>query len=222
MRVLVPFDPRDPKSRLAPILSENERQEFARTMLKDVIEAIRETGITPEVLTPTRIEVRGASILVDDRPLSAAVNATLDATADPTAVVMADLPLITPSACSRLFEAQGKVVLARGLGGGTNALVTRHPDFEVDYHGTSYYDHLQATENSNISVTELDSFRFAVDIDQPEDLVEILLHGDGQARKWLTSRGFRLYTGDGRVTAKRMKNQNIMNRSGSSCINDVP
>ncbi|WP_227378425.1 hypothetical protein [Haladaptatus halobius] len=88
MRVLVPFDPRDPKSRLAPILSENERQEFARTMLKDVIEAIRETGITPEVLTPTRIEVRGASILVDDRPLSAAVNATLDATADPTAVVM--------------------------------------------------------------------------------------------------------------------------------------
>jgi 2-phospho-L-lactate/phosphoenolpyruvate guanylyltransferase len=100
--------------------------------------------------------------------------------------------------------------------------VTRHLDFEVDYHGTSYHDHLQAAENCNISVAELDSFEFAVDIDQPEDLIEIPLHGDGQAREWLTSMGFRLYTGDGRVTAKRVKNQNTINRPGSSSINDVP
>ncbi|WP_458209839.1 2-phospho-L-lactate guanylyltransferase [Haladaptatus sp. NG-SE-30] len=222
MRVLVPFDPRNPKSRLAPILNEDERQEFARTMLKDVIEAIRETGITPDVLTPTRIRVRDASILVDDRPLSSAVNATLDATVGPIAVVMADLPLITPAACSRLFKAEGEVVFARGLGGGTNALVTRHPEFAVDYHGTSYHDHLQIAENHNLSVTELDSFRFAVDIDQPEDLVEILLHGDGQAHEWLRSTGFRLENGDGRMTAKRINDQNTMNRPGSSGLNDVP
>jgi 2-phospho-L-lactate guanylyltransferase len=203
MRVLVPFDPREPKTRLTSVLSEDERREFARAMLDDVVTTIRKTGRTPEVVTPTRIHVRGASILVDDRPLSAAINAKLEAATESISVIMADLPLLTPSSCSRLFEADGNVVLAQGLGGGTNALVTRHSDFRVDYHGTSYHDHLEIAETCGISVTELDSFRFAVDIDQPRDLPEILLHGTGRANEWLRSAGFQLTTDDGRVVATR-------------------
>ena len=206
MRVLVPFDPRNPKTRLDEAFGDDERREFARAMLTDVVDVVRDTGITPEVLTPTPIDVVGATTLVDDRPLSPAVNAVLDATAEPTAVVMADLPLLTQSTCSRLFEAEGEVVLARGTGGGTNGLVVRHPDFRVDYHGTSYLDHLAAAETCDASVVELDSYRLCADIDEPADLSELLLHGRGRAYEWLRDAGFRLETGDGRVTARRPRN----------------
>ena len=206
MRVLVPFDPRNPKTRLDAVFSDDERREFARAMLTDVVEAVRATGHAPEVLTPTRIDVSEATTLVDDRPLSPAVNAVLDATAEPTAVVMADLPLVTQSTCARLFEAEGEVVLARGTGGGTNGLVARHPDFRVDYHGASYLDHLAAAESCGASVVELDSYRLCVDVDEPEDLAELLLHGRGRAHEWLRNAGFRLETGDGRVAARRPRN----------------
>lgn len=208
MRVLVPFDPRDPKSRLAPILAEDERREFARAMLTDVVETVRGTGVTPEVLVPTQIDVPGATTHVDDSPLSPAVNTLLDEISEPIAVIMADLPLVTQSACSRLFEATGDVVLARGMGGGTNALVTRHSDFEVDYHGASYLDHLETAERCGASVAELDSYRFGVDVDEPGDLPEILLHGSGRAYEWLQDAGFQLVTGDGRVTVKRTRSVN--------------
>lgn len=208
MRVLVPFDPRNPKTRLAASLDENERREFARAMLNDVVKAIRGTGITPEVLTPTHVNVRGASVLVDDRRLSPAVNAKLDAARESIAVVMADLPLVTQSVCSRLFGTEGEVVLARGIGGGTNALVTRHPDFEVDYHGASYLDHLAAAENCGASVTELDSFRLGLDIDELGDVPEVFLHGSGQAYEWLRNAGFQLDAGDGRVAIERTEESN--------------
>ncbi|WP_137285676.1 2-phospho-L-lactate guanylyltransferase [Halorussus salinisoli] len=208
MRVVVPFDPRDPKTRLDAILDEGERREFARAMLTDVVEAIGGTDITPEVLTTTPIDVPGAATLVDERPLSQAVNAVLDVTSEPTAVVMADVPLLTPSSCSRLFEAAGEVVLARGMGGGTNALVTRHSDFRVDYHGASYLDHLEVAERYGASVTELDSYRFSVDIDEPGDVSEVLLHGHGETYDWLRNAGFRLDTGDGRVAVERVRESN--------------
>jgi len=205
MRVVVPFDPRDPKTRLDAVLGESERREFARAMLADVIEAIRGTDTTPEVLTPVHIDVSGATTLVDDRPLNRAVNAVLDSSAEPIGVVMADLPLITASACSRLLEATGEVVLARGMGGGTNALVSRHPDFRVDYHDASYLDHLDNAERCGASVTEFESYRFGVDIDEPGDLPEILLHGRGRSDNWLRDAGFRLDTGDGRVAVERRR-----------------
>ncbi|WP_435181198.1 2-phospho-L-lactate guanylyltransferase [Halorussus sp. AFM4] len=210
MRVVVPFDPRDPKTRLDAVLGESERGEFARVMLADVVEAIRSTDTTPEVLTPTHIEVSGATTLVDDRPLSRAVNAVLNASAEPVAVVMADLPMLTPAACSRLFEASGEVVLARGTGGGTNALVNRHPDFRVDYHGASYLDHLDIAERCGASVTRFDSYLFGVDVDEPDDLQEVLLHGRGRSDEWLRDAGFRLETGDGRATVKRRREPDDM------------
>ncbi|QDX40556.1 2-phospho-L-lactate guanylyltransferase [Salarchaeum sp. JOR-1] len=202
MRVLVPFDGRNPCSRLAPVLDSDERGAFAALLRDDVLDAVRAAGGRPELLATAPVDA-DVPVTVDDRSLSAAVNAVLDAGEEPTAVVMADLGLATPRALSRLFDASGDVVLAPGRGGGTNALVVRHSDFRVDYHGASCRDHRRAAHAVGASLRELDSHRLATDIDEPGDLAELLLHGDGRATRWLRDAGFRLSTGDGRVAVER-------------------
>ncbi|WP_247731607.1 2-phospho-L-lactate guanylyltransferase [Halovivax limisalsi] len=213
MEVLIPFAADAPKSRLSPVLSPDERRAFARAMLADVLGAIEASGRDPRVLATAPIDV-DATVTVDERPLSEAVNARLDehfgspaprrsVSADPLAVVMADLALATPSSLDRLFDASADVALAPGRGGGTNAFLTRHPDFRVDYHGTSYLDHRRIASEIDASVAVVDSVRLSTDVDEPADLVEVLCHGDGRARDYLDDAGFELETTDGRVTVSR-------------------
>ena len=202
MNVLVPFAAGDPKTRLADALGPEERTAFARAMLSDVCEAIVDAGREPTVLATGDVDC-SHDVVVDDRPLTAAVNAHLDTLGTPVAVVMADLALATPSALERLFDRAGDVVVAPGLGGGTNALVVRHDDFSVDYHGASVRDHRRIAREIGASLAEVDSFRLAVDVDEPADLAEVLLHGEGRAREWLHDAGFELETTDGRVVARR-------------------
>lgn len=208
MQVIVPFATQAPKTRLDAVLSASERQDFARAMLADVLAAVRATGHEPRVLATGPIEV-GVPVTVDERPLSEAVNAQLEAhlegrsDADAVAVVMADLALATPAALERLFTEAGEVVFVPGRGGGTNAFVTRHPAFRVDYHGTSYLDHREIARAVGATASVVDSFRLATDVDEPSDFVEVLCHGDGRSRDFLVDAGFALETTDGRVTASR-------------------
>ncbi|WP_332900029.1 2-phospho-L-lactate guanylyltransferase [Haladaptatus sp. CMSO5] len=199
MRVLVPYAEAEPKTRLSPLLSATERRAFSRAMRDDVLSAIEDAGGEPTVLAPEPLDC-DVPVIVDDRSLSAAVNAHLEPN---TAVVMADLALATPDALLRLFDAPGDVVIAPGLGGGTNALVSRHPDFFVDYHGASFRDHREIVSECGADLTVLDSFRLAADIDEVADLAEVLLHGSGRAHDWLVEAGVRIDTGSGRVSVCR-------------------
>ncbi|PSQ08476.1 2-phospho-L-lactate guanylyltransferase [Halobacteriales archaeon QS_6_71_20] len=205
MDALVPFSPDRPKTRLADALAPAERREFADAMLTDVLAALRAADFSPRLLA-TEATGRDVPETVDDRPLTGAVNAALAArdpsAASPVAVVMADLALATPRALGRL-RAPGDVVIAPGRGGGTNALLVRHPEFGVDYHGASYLDHLRAARRVGASVRELDSRRLATDVDERVDLAEALLTGEGAARDWLRDAGFELATGGGRVSVVR-------------------
>lgn len=199
MDVLVPFAAGEPKTRLADALGPDERAAFARTMLLDVCDAVRDADGEPTVLSTGPVDCP-YPVVTDDRPLSEAVDAHLR---PPMAVVMADLALATPAALRRLFETDAEVALAPGLGGGTNALLTRHPDFSVDYHGASIRDHRRIAREVGADLATVDSFRLAVDVDEPSDLAEVLLHGDGRARAWLEDAGFEVATTDGRVVAVR-------------------
>jgi 2-phospho-L-lactate guanylyltransferase len=248
MRVVVPFDAVESKTRLAAVLDAEERRAFAEAMLRDVLDALEHLDAPaigdPTVLATAEVDV-DAPVTVDDRPLTAAVNAVLadaddgadahaddgaDAHADDgadadaegegdddggagsegragatesTAVVMADLALATPDALARLFEPDADVVLAPGLGGGTNAFVARNPSFRVDYHGASIRDHREAARDLDATVATVDSFRLAADVDEPADLAEVLLHGAGRSAAWLRDAGFELAVDGGRVGAAR-------------------
>lgn len=202
MHVVVPFDTREPKTRLAPVLDSDERREFARVMLRRVCTTIEETGREPTVLATTDLDVPWP-VRVDDRPLSDAVNAVLADSDSPVAVVMADLALATATALERVFEAEGEVVLVPGRGGGTNAILARHSDFRVDYHGASIRDHRKQAAAVGAEPTLVDSFRLATDIDEPIDLAEVLLHGKGTPAAWLQDHAVEVAISGGRVTATR-------------------
>lgn len=207
MRVVVPFDAREPKTRLAPVLGPAERREFALAMCRDVLDTLRASGVEPELLANAPVDV-DAPVTIDDRDLTDAVNGALaDAGDDVTAVVMADLALATPAAIERLLSpgSRAGVTIAPGRGGGTNALVVRQSAFRVDYHGASVRDHRRAAEDLGATVQEIDSFRLATDIDEQADLAEVLLHGGGRSRDWLRSMGFELLTEDGRVGVTRSR-----------------
>lgn len=202
MDVLVPFDVRDPKSRLDSVLDADERAAFARATCRDVLDALAAAGFEPTVLATAAVDWP-PSVVVDDRPLTTAVNAALTERGPPLAVVMADLPLATPAALSRLTKPDADVVLAPGLGGGTNALVVRTADFAVDFHDASIRDHRAAARSAGASVASVDSFRLACDVDEPADLAEVLLHADGRAADWLADAGFELSVTAGRATVTR-------------------
>lgn len=217
MHVVVPFSTDHPKTRLAEVLDPAERRDFSEAMLRDVLDALdgvdREFDVT--VLSTGPVDVEGlrpsgsrtpsddvdAPVVVDEQPLTPAVNDRLGSV--PTAVVMADLALATPAALADLLGSDADLAVAAGLGGGTNAFLARDPAFHVDYHGASYRDHLDIAREAGLSVREVDSRLLAVDIDEPEDLAEVLLHGEGAARDWLEDAGFELDVGDGRVEAVR-------------------
>ena len=213
MRVVIPYTDRDPKSRLAPMLSEAERRAFARAMLCDVVETVRRAGHDPELLVPEPIDgantdtaIDDVSTTVDDRALTPAVDAAFDRIGEDVpelGIVMADLPLATPAALRRLAAVGGDVAIAPGRGGGTNALVVRNPAFPADYHGASFRDHREAAVEAGLSVGVVDSMRLATDVDEPADLAEVLLHGDGRAHEWLVDAGVELDTGGGRVGVRR-------------------
>jgi len=204
MHVFVPFDAGDPNTRLAPAV--DDQTAFAEAMLADVLAAIWDAGHEPVVLATESVDI-DARVRVDDRPLSPAVNAALADADLPVAVVMSDLPLVRAEAIERLVETTGEVVLAPGLGGGTNALVVRDSGFRVDYHGGSYRTHRQHASECGLAHTTVDSFRLALDVDTPADLGEVLLHGEGRAATWLREAGFELDESDGRARASRTEEE---------------
>jgi 2-phospho-L-lactate guanylyltransferase len=224
-RVVVPFDATRPKTRLAPVLDTDERDAFARAMLRDVLAAVdtlddatvdvvstapldRDGGPGSDLAPRSAPESR-ATVTVDDRSLDAVVDDAIAETVGtgtaqgPLVVVMADLALVTPTALSRLLAPDADVVLAPGRGVGTNALVVRTPGFRTDFHGTSYLDHRRAARDVG-TVEAVDSFRLATDVDEPADLVEAFVHGGPATTAWLTER-FELAVADeeGRVTLVR-------------------
>lgn len=204
MHVIVPFGCENPKSRLDGVLTLPERREFARAMFQDVIETVDATRHRPVVVASGTLETSvPARTRTDSRPLSTAVNAVIEEYSVPIAVVMADLPLATPEVLSDVFDTAGDVVLVPGLGGGTNVLVVRDDSFAVDFHGGSYWNHRDIAHENELEAVEAGSWRLAVDIDEPGDLVEVLGHSTSRASEWLVENGFSVDNTTGRVTVTR-------------------
>jgi 2-phospho-L-lactate guanylyltransferase len=201
---VIPFRPVDPKTRLAPLLSLPEREAFARAMLADVVGAVRAAGLDPLLLSTHPYDCPGVEVRLAPVGLSDALNALLPTLAGPVLIVMADLPLADAEAVRRLVGTACDVAIAPGRGGGTNAIYLRDPTrFHVDYYEVSVQKHLQIAEDAGLSVECVDSFRLYLDLDEEEDLVDLLIHGEGRARAYLESLGIGLLATKGRVCLER-------------------
>ncbi len=206
---VIPFKPRNPKTRLSCVLSQEERESFARAMLADVVDAVYGGGCSPSILSTEWFgcegaNFRGAAVTVNPAGLNEALNPMLSAMNGPCLIVMADLPLLNPEAIRLLTGTNSEVALAPGRGGGTNAIyLARASRFRVDYYGASFLKHRAIARQSGLSCETTDSFRLHTDVDEKEDLVELLIHGAGESRRFLEDLGFSLSIEKGRVGVLR-------------------
>lgn len=201
---VIPFRPVNPKTRLSGLLSQAERETFARAMLADVVDAVRAAGLEPLVLSTHPYDCPGAGVQVAPVGLSDALNALLPALGGPVLVIMADLPLVTPETVREIAGSRAEIAIAPGRGGGTNAILIRDPArFHVDYYEVSVQKHLAIAAAAGLSVEVVDSFRLYLDLDEEEDLVDLLIHGEGRARACLESLGIGLRAACGRVCLER-------------------
>ncbi|TAJ43531.1 2-phospho-L-lactate guanylyltransferase [Methanofollis fontis] len=201
---VIPFKPKNPKTRLSCVMEQEERETFARAMLADVIAASCEGGCSPRLLCTAPYLHPTAEVCVDADGLNESLNRVLSAASSPLLIIMGDLPLADGAAIRRLVSTEADMGIVPGRGGGTNAIFLRHPGrFRADYYGASFLKHMAIADEAGLSVEVIDSFRLHTDVDEKEDLVEVLIHGRGEARRCLQSLGFVLSVEGGRVGVER-------------------
>jgi len=152
IQALIPFKPVNPKTRLSPVLTQKEREEFARAMISDVVEAVSGAGCSPVLLCTSEFSFDGAEVCVIEEGLNEALNHTLPKCAVPVLIIMSDLPLVRCGDLRRLFETKADVAIVPGIGGGTNIIYVKEPaKFHVQYYGFSFARHMEIAKESGSS-----------------------------------------------------------------------
>lgn len=192
-------------------MDQNEREEFARAMLDDVIKAVIAAGCRLSLLSTEEYVHNRAETIVRKEGLNDALNWVFSESGEPVLVIMADLPLATPDSIRRILETKMDLAIVPGRGGGTNVIFIKDPSlFRADYYGASFLDHMKIAEDYGLTVEVIDSFRLSTDVDEKEDLVELMIHGNGSAKDYLDSSGFLLSIEKGRVGVKRSTHEQAL------------
>ena len=203
MKAVIPYKKCSAKSRLSPVLTREEREEFVELMLNQVIDTLKEAGVgTIDILSPSIYGLENmtkANVLLDKNDLNEALNGYLEQAEEPVIIVMADLPLLSSKHIIEIVSTKKDVCIVPGKGGGTNALYIKNPsNYRVRYYGSSFLTHCSIAADSGQNFEIYDSFFAGTDIDEPEDLVELLIHGKGPAKDYI-NRKFKLDVSRGRV-----------------------
>jgi 2-phospho-L-lactate guanylyltransferase len=182
------------KTRLAAVLSPNERATLVLAMLDDVLAASLAHSawdtwvISGDERVLALAAQRGATSVVEEgHTLLGAVRqverAAIDLGAESLAVLLGDVPLITAAALADSLDLAAPVVAARAASdGGTNLLVRRPPDAIPPRFGRASFDkHCWAARRARLDVARVDRPELAFDLDRPED-IESLLKAGGRNR----------------------------------------
>jgi 2-phospho-L-lactate guanylyltransferase len=198
--IVIPFKHENAKSRLSTVLSPKERRLLAFAMLRDVLSAVLGHSWASVLSRPGLgiVEVGcDVEIVESELELNDALNSLIAEEArrgwqQDILIVMADLALLTEMDVVGILNCEGDVVLCPGRGGGTNMILIRSPVFRTCYQGLSFPRHLAFAEAACLKATVFESFRAGCDIDEPEDLSEVLLHGHGETKALLEKMNFKL------------------------------
>jgi len=211
MRAVIPFKKSNAKSRLSPLLTDKEREDFAMAMLSDVAGTLVRSGCfeVVDILSTSVIDFEGANIVLANSGLNEALNEYLEKMSshslnEPVLIIMADIPLVSIKNIMDITASRSDVVIAPGRMGGTNAIFIRSTSrFHVDYYGASFLKHRDIAQNNGLAVEVFDSFNLSTDIDEVADMAEVLIHGTGRAADCLKRLGFSLAGNGGRLGVKR-------------------
>jgi 2-phospho-L-lactate guanylyltransferase len=186
---VIPIKPlRLAKSRLAPILSPQQRQSLAEAMLRHVLKVVQSATQVTGTLVISRdnhalsiareygaktIQESGAPEL--NIALMRATSLVASWRSDAMLILPADLPLITADDISRIIELglqdPNSVVISTDRDkNGTNALFVRPPGLiQYAYGEGSYQRHAVLARDAGAVVNVYESDRLWQDIDYPED-----------------------------------------------------
>lgn len=178
------------KSRLAPLLSENERRQFCLAMLKDVLTAVGNTkdinrtvvvSKDPHVL---RVAKRFCTFPLKEsrsglnQAISEAINWCISMTAKGTLILPADIPLISSQHLNKILHFGGEssmVICPSRTGDGTNALFLNPPRAVLTFYGRrSFQRYVKEASKRRIQYYVHRSPKIALDIDTIKDLSDFI------------------------------------------------
>ncbi len=180
------------KTRLSPFLSEIERKELLKCMLKDIVSNIRSS--VEEIIVISKDEEvleyaqsLGLKCLNEREHESDYLNNSLldsisyvkDNYSDANILMLpADIPLIKQRNIQYILENKNDFIISPSKGGGTNLLyINNEYNFKPQFGEFSFFKHVDEARRLAMNPNIYDSFYLSIDINTPQDLGELLLHG---------------------------------------------
>ena len=180
------------KSRLAGLLSRQERAALTLALANDVLDACLAVEgwevwvVSPDPAVLGLASSRGAHPFFESNPsLLAAVRQVEAAVISPgaeLAVVLGDLPWLKAGELRRALRTEGPVVAAPAASdGGTNLLLRRPPAaIPARFGPASFAKHLWHARRRGLPLVEVRSPGLEHDLDRPSDLVRVLSTAGGR------------------------------------------
>jgi 2-phospho-L-lactate/phosphoenolpyruvate guanylyltransferase len=187
------------KQRLASELTPGPRKALVEAMFYDVLVALRrsaeidDTMVVTDDRTAQRIAGGHGAIVLDDsdRGHSAAAAAgargAMEQGFDRVLLIPGDCPLVSPTELDELLlrraGSRSALIIPDRHGTGTNALLLRPPDSMMPSFGPDSRErHVASAQAAEIDYEVVEVPSLALDVDTPEDLVELqatlaTLHG---------------------------------------------
>jgi 2-phospho-L-lactate/phosphoenolpyruvate guanylyltransferase len=196
--LLIPVkDPANAKTRLADLLSANERQQLVWAMFEDVCAAVTSTRVPDRVIMVSsfapaieRARSLGWDVLIEESQISESASvdwasAILEKRGFSTVMRLpADLPLLRAEDIDELLsielDSPGALLVPSCEGTGTNAIIRRPPTlFPSRFGPGSLALHKQEAALVGVDCVLVNSARIALDIDEPADLESLMGIGSG-------------------------------------------
>ncbi len=217
MKVIIPVSPINSlKTRLSEFLNKEERKHLLLNMLRDIIRALDGLDVViisrdEEILDFAKNELKAEIVKEKYKGLNNAIKQAFNEIDDEEVIIIpADIPLIKKEHIKDILELSKDydLIIAPSRGGGTNLLYLKSKNsIELKYEGFSFLKHLEEAKKKNLKYYIYDSFLISVDINTPEDLGEIFIHGDNTYTKnYLKSLGIEVepkHSSAGRFVVKR-------------------
>jgi len=217
MKVIIPVSPINSlKTRLSEFLNKEERKHLLLNMLRDIIRALDGLDVViisrdEEILDFAKNELKAEVVKEKYKGLNNAIKQAFNEIDDEEVIIIpADIPLIKKEHIKDILELSKDydLIIAPSRGGGTNLLYLKSKNsIKLKYEGFSFLKHLEEAKKKNLKYYIYDSFLISVDINTPEDLGEIFIHGDNTYTKnYLKSLGIEVepkHSSAGRFVVKR-------------------
>lgn len=202
------------KTRLSSFLTEEERVELLKMMLKDIVYTIK-NHVTEIFFVSKDLSVKSYSDELkvgfitereySDNFLNNALNDAVDEVKSrfpnyDILILPSDIPLLKAEHVLTVKNMNNDLIISPSKGGGTNLLCFNSSfNFKTCFGDMSYFKHISQADSLNMSINLLESFYVSSDINTPEDLGELLLHGVGTySYEFLNSAGINVKSNHGK------------------------